>query len=250
MDYTAPDDTSSNYTAPVTSNINIPNVRTPAKLIINQEELIKSITREVIKQINSDNIEENTLKNKIYILCSKKDLDNEINNKQGINEFLKEQSANTEILYLDKIPENISNVTLDTINNRRIILPKLSCSQMADIVSGKASDTVMEEVLKCLLNGIVVEVLEFEYKIYEKTASKELFTLYENYKEKLITFGLKPVETNKKKAIEFKKKLLTERDVIEVVKQNITTIKIGLKTIITPLALDYARMYNVNIVKG
>ena len=79
---------------------------------------------------------------------------------------------------------------------QRHILPYLSCNSMADMVMGKADGIMQKEVMYLLRQGIIVEVLDYEFTTFCSTATKALYDLYVNHQQKLISFGLIPLQTN------------------------------------------------------
>ncbi len=132
----------------------------------------------------------------------------------------------------------------------RYILPYLSCSDMADLASGKASGVFMSEVLRLLLSGTEVEILDFAYRSYSETAPVALYALYETYEKTLAGYGLKACKRKQPDTIRFRDSLVTATDVSKARENGASTLIIPLTAKITPLAAEAARNLNINILKG
>lgn len=131
----------------------------------------------------------------------------------------------------------------------RLVLPLLTCSQMADLALGRASDPILDKVLSALLCGVAVEVFEYEYLRYKRTAPRPLFTLYSSYQERLRSFGLKSFAAGGKVGAGLIKSLVTEQDVLEAHKQGHRLLQVYADAKLTPLALDCARERGVQFQK-
>jgi hypothetical protein len=132
----------------------------------------------------------------------------------------------------------------------RRILPVLTCADMADLASGRASSPEAAEALALLLAGQEVEVLEFAYRAHRHSAPEALYALYSLYEERLASFGLVAVRPRARESFEPQGGLLTARDVDEAVKNGASVITIRAGTLVTPLAADAARDARVTLVKG
>ena len=131
----------------------------------------------------------------------------------------------------------------------RLILPTLSCNDMADLAMGRASGRVMERVLACLLAGQTVEVLDFQYQGYEKTAAHALYDLYASHEKTLSGFGVRRFEPETEDTLVSRKRLITEKDVAEALAKGAKQIKAGAKAVVTPLGADFAKNHNIDITK-
>ncbi len=126
----------------------------------------------------------------------------------------------------------------------RHILPFLSCADMADLACGRASGRAAEKALQLLLSGVRVYVLEFEYKSYRETAPSSLYALYEGHKKTLAAYGL--IEWFKKReSWHSTENLITEKHVLEAGKSGSTLMVVPIRAIVTPLAIDAARKFNM-----
>lgn len=131
----------------------------------------------------------------------------------------------------------------------RIILPLLSCTAMGDLASGKAADATSSEVLRLLLSGTEVEVLEFEYTSYSETAPGPLYSLYEAYKKTLATFGLVEFRRKRPDTFRFWEELVTAEVVTTAMQNGASTLAVPVTAKITPLAEEAAKNLNINILK-
>lgn len=132
----------------------------------------------------------------------------------------------------------------------RYILPFLSCNDMADLAQGKASGVFMSEVLRLLLSGREVEVLEFESRSYSETAPAALYALYQGYEKTLAGYGLKECGPKQPDAVRFRGDLVTAADVGKARENGVSTLIIPLTAKVTPLAAEAAGNLNINILKG
>lgn len=192
------------------------------------DELVQTIAQEVIKQLQSTNRKE--------CLMVMAERDESMTAK--ISALVGDQK---DIFYCE---EDICHQTIC-----RYILPFLSCSDMADLATGKAQGLYLTEVLNLLLQGSEVEILEFEYKAYSETAPGPLYSLYESHQETLAGFGLKPFQPKQPDAIRFRDTLVTDQVVNETQQQGASVLMVPLAAQITPLAAETARNLRVNIQK-
>ena len=132
----------------------------------------------------------------------------------------------------------------------RYILPHLSCSQMADIAVGRAGDEQTSAVLRLLLEGIRVEVLEFEYKMFSQSAPGPLYDLYTGYETTLASYGLVALKTQAPERLRVREDLITARHVAEAAQTGARSLLVPAKAIVTPAALDKAQELHLSIEKS
>lgn len=193
-------------------------------------ELVRTITQEVLKQINNDKQAE---KECVMVLDNR-----DSNLVVTVEEQLGE---NIEVLFLDDEPGGRKPA--------RYVLPSVSCSMMADLAAGKASGYAAQETLRLLLSGAEVEALDFEYKSYGDTAPGPLFSLYENYEKTLESYGLKKFVKKQPDTVRLRKDLVTENDVIQAQENGASVLWVPSKANVTALALECAKNLNVDILK-
>ncbi len=142
------------------------------------------------------------------------------------------------------------SIGTDLTSASRVIIPLLSCTQMADLAAGRATNYRFQRVLTRLLGGQPVEVFEFEYQRFSKTAPEALFSLYETYQQILNSFGLVDfAATTKSSEPLFDKAVVTEEDVLAAHKQGLRTLKLAATTLVTPLACDCAKARGILLEK-
>lgn len=131
----------------------------------------------------------------------------------------------------------------------RYIIPQLSCGEMAALASGQAKGPITEAVLQLLLEGTAVEVLDYEYKAYEKTASPDLYKLYMQHESTLSSFGLTPFKAEPEPVTRCWKKLIAERDVEQAAHDGVKELHVTKDSVITPLAVEQAKLSQIDIYK-
>lgn len=161
---------------------------------------------------------------------------------------LEEYFQNTSrFMYLEQITENVADVT--TKGYEKVIVPCLSCSDMADLAIGKASGGVATIILSLLLNGQCVEVLDFEYHGFVNSIPSNLWALYESYEKTLVGFGLSSCASVSCRSVVLSKCLITEQDVTDMLAAGAESVTVAHGAIITPLALDIAKTHKLQIIK-
>lgn len=193
------------------------------------DDLVRTITREVLRQL-----EASSAGPQILVLAPR--------DCASAQRLLPQLSPACQVVFLDD--------ARDRMEPARTILPFLSCARMAELAIGRACDPVTEKVLATLLAGRAVEVFEFEYLQYRQTAPAALFSLYASCEEKLCRFGLQRFETGGSKSLRSSQSLVTERDVLEAVKQGASEMHLLFDTRLTPLAVDCARENGVVLHKS
>lgn len=190
-------------------------------------ELVRTITREVIKQMGRE-------KECVMILGNRE--------CESIGPVLAHLGDDVEVLFIGDDP---GSRTLS-----RYILPSLCCGSMADLAVGRASGAVISEVLRLLLSGNQVEVFEFQYRSYFDTAPATLYSLYKSYEETLKTYGLKEFDGKQPETVRVDKGLVTEKDVIRAHESGASVLRVPVNANITHLAADSARDLGVKLIKS
>jgi hypothetical protein len=120
---------------------------------------------------------------------------------------------------------------------------------MAELAVGCAGGKETEELLRLLLSGKRVEVLEFEYKRYAATAPDSLYRLYAAYEKQLAAYGLGECASGREEACRVREGLITEKHVLRAKADGGSVLRVARTAIITPLAADTARDLQLEIVK-
>ena len=139
----------------------------------------------------------------------------------------------------------------DLTSASRVIIPLLSCTQMADLAVSRATNYRFQQVLIRLLGGQAVEVFEFEYQRFSTTAPEPLCRLYETYRQTLNSFGLVNFAATKISSNTlFAKAVVTEEDILIADKQGLRTLQLAATTLVTPLARDCANARGIFLEKN
>jgi len=236
---------------------------------MNADNLIKIITEEVLKRISI--LSSQNFKSKPERILIIDSISNQ--NKGSYNEII---SNWNETMFLDDYCHEDGVDSFDYI-----ILPKLSNRELVNIAMGNPNGEASEIVIDGIFKGKKVIVLEegVSYRKYKNTANRSFLNMFEEYEEKIISFGIEIVkekdlmdclnneacedskektkikpkeETNKDlgEAIEkavINKKVVSEKDIERLWSKGYSTIAIDKKSIITPLAKDFIRTNEINI---
>lgn len=129
----------------------------------------------------------------------------------------------------------------------RYVLPALGCADMAALAAGGSTGDCTAAVLKLLLQGETVEVLEYEYHAYGNTAPGPLYTVYEAHAETLSRFGLKPFQPKQPETVRFRESLVTGAAVDEA--KGASVLMVPENAVVTPQAYEVAGSLNITIEK-
>ncbi|MEA1967682.1 MAG: hypothetical protein U9N77_05640 [Thermodesulfobacteriota bacterium] len=199
------------------------------------EELVQTIVSQVLKQLNRTPEQEQVMEKECIMILEKK---GNVKNEPVLNYL----GDSVEVFYVDNEPPRERPM--------RYILPFLSCSGMAALAKGMAVEPVTEKVLSLFLAGRCVEVFEFEYKLFSQTAPDALYRLYESHEESLAAFGLKAVEVEENYTMRLRKKVVTEKDIIQAMEHGVAVLRIPADASITSLAVESAGTYDIQLLKG
>ena len=123
-----------------------------------------------------------------------------------------------------------------------LIVSYLSCNMLAEAALG-----IENEITKALINDKPVYVSESGLR-YKSISNKALFEKYNSYFKTLISYGVKLINCTEDVFLSKNhKKLLTVADLSSL---NSGTVTLGKETIVTPLALDYAKENNITIIRS
>ena len=132
----------------------------------------------------------------------------------------------------------------------RYLLPRLSCEGMAGLAAGMALGDPLSEVLRLLLSGKKVEVLEFAYKAHAETAPAALYALYESHAKTLSSYGLIEFQRKAPAEVRLQDTLVTESVIKKVLASGTSRLLVPADAVVTPLAADAAKASHLTIVKG
>ena len=195
---------------------------------VDVNELVKSIAAEVLKQLQSEDRRE------CVLVLAERECSVADKVRQCVGDayeyfFFGEETSCTEF--------------------SRYIVPSLCVCEMSDLAVGKAYGRVMTEVLRLMLMGKTVEVLEFGYQAYAQTAPGPLYALYEAHEKTLAGFGLKKFQPKAPDTVRFRETLVTEAVVNDVAGQGASTLLVLPSALVTPQAVEAAKNLNIYISK-
>lgn len=196
--------------------------------------LIDNIVQEAMARFQEVSHQETVL-----VLAKEKDVD--------LVCLRKRLPTTTKLVYLEQVVGDTGFLAEKGYD--KMVLPYLSCSDMADLAMGKASGDVTCIILSLLLNGQCVEVLDYEYQSFRNSAPGNLWALYESYEKTLVGFGLVHSAPVISTSIAVRKRLITEQDVTDIVALGAKKMRVPLGTVVTPLALDAAKSHKIQIIK-
>lgn len=190
-----------------------------------------------------------------------------------------------ELPFVEELKEHYDVITKrnEVLEMDFIVITNLTVSMLAHIAQGCCQTSSEEEILEALLEGKPVYVLEegIVYRNYRQSAHKALYTMFMEFEEKIERFGIqkvkrvseilarkdsvsskgimkeiehaKEVEDTKEvqytKEVQFGRRLLLEKDLKELGVNCSMALRIPKNCIITPMAQDYIREHQINIVR-
>ena len=131
----------------------------------------------------------------------------------------------------------------------RCVLPRLCCSDMADLALGRASNPCLVEALRLFLSGVKVEVLEFGHRAFADTAPAALYALYESYEKTLASYGVTELKPKRPGTLRLRETLVTEKDVLRARESGASRLLLPAGAKVTPLAADTARDLKIVLEK-
>lgn len=232
---------------------------------MNNEELVENITKEVMKRIKF--MMETSSINKKTVLI----LEETKNSCQVVKEKIEQNEMSVD--YID---------TMKDVDSYEIILiQNLSNNELVNISKGYGNSPKEKMIIDMLLKGKRLYALEkgLQYKEHESKSPKALLKIFENYKDKLVSFGIEfkslravlgntkennnievlgkslvkescnigNSDNNKCLSSVLNKKLISESDIRNLKKEGLNEILICKGSIVTPLAKDFARINNIDI---
>lgn len=224
------------------------------------EKLIEFLVDEIYKRIQAEDNKSNYLeKKKSIVVIGDSDIDFY---KESLKEF------------------DINPLTSECKDCDILLISKLCIKGLSNISQGICTTKAEKFALEMLLKGKKVYVLEdgIEYRKYKNTAPKVLYNKYIKFEEELLAYGIEIINDLNKISIESKeqkvsfngikeekdlkssitvdeltinlsnKKLVSESDLRKPHINGVKTLILDKKAMITPLAKDYIRINNLNVV--
>lgn len=130
------------------------------------------------------------------------------------------------------------------------IVPELSCSDMAELATGRASSLALRQVLELLLQGKAVRTLGFAFRAHADTAPCALLRLYEGYAATLAQYGLTELPPMERQDAVLRALLVTAEHVAAAAADGARVLRVPHGALVTPLAQEAAAEHNVTILKN
>lgn len=203
------------------------------------DKLVDTIVHEVLTKINTDIFQGTN--EKIAVIFDKDDL------QKYSNIMSPEYKV---VLYED----NIRDCSV-------VIITKLCLKTMANLANLISSTKEEEFIIKMLMKGKKIYVADegLIYKKYKNSAPKQVYNKFLEFEGVLKNYGIEIMnsylnKTNtttieKEETVVINKNLITEADVRKQYLMGNKAICINSKSIITPLAKDYIKINNIEILK-
>lgn len=123
-----------------------------------------------------------------------------------------------------------------------LIVSYLSCNMLVETALG-----IENAITKSLINNKQVYVLKSGLR-HKNISNKAVFEKYNSYLKTIISYGVKVIDcTEEIFSAKNHKKLLTAADLSSSGERTVT---LGKNTIVTPLAIDYAKENNITIIRS
>lgn len=239
---------------------------------MNNEQLVEIITKEVINRLKTMLMDKNmAAKKRVLVLEPKETLCSELALSLEKNNYV-----------IDCI-DNMGDLS----SYEGIILQNIKNGELANLAHGIESSIKEKVAIQAIFNGKKLYLMEkgIEYKKFEGTSNRLFFNMFKEYEDKLVSYGIeivglkelieslnnKPicleaptcktsvknnieiaeVKENKETCIDLtNKKLVSEVELRTIFNQGIKEVLVSKKSIITPLAMDFARVNRLKINKG
>ena len=182
----------------------------------------------------------------------------------GKNKLLLIGSLTKEEEQILKAGYDLATYNTDCLSYECILISELPVERLGQLALGCSSHKEDQMILKALLEETPVYLLEsgLTYRKYKKTAYKPLYTLYQDYEDKIKQYGVRIIQQVGDLLLDQKdnpeinyaspihlvdKKLLLESDLMHKQIGAFSVIEVSKKCIITPLAEDFIRSHKLKI---
>ncbi len=223
------------------------------------EQLIDSITNEVLRRLQSVRFYNQNSKKPMLVLSEENDpIPESIRKDYQIME-----TGAVSSLELSKIYSMIDSVEC-------ILITSLTATQLANLALGCGESRFLEGIRYALLLGKTIFALEegLSYRTYRKSAHKTYYRRLLEYEECIESYGIEILEqkmsmqkgvmhhsnpgeeiTNRDDNYTIDKKLILEKDLMNLNVRTQKEVWIRKNSIVSPSALDYARAHHIEIIK-
>ena len=221
------------------------------------EELIRQIAEEVLRQISGDsfshNLPEQCENSLLAVGCP-----------QAVPEELRE---NYRICDLDDFIKH-----QDIMHYKRIVITALTLTELSDIAQGRDADAASRAVVEGLLSGVDVFLLEkgLPHRRFAGKGNSHLYEVIEDHVRTLQTYGIRIIPEKKitvpRKAAKPKyqappvqapagssqpnrERLITEEKALELAAGGQKEVCIAANAIVTPLAWDIFTHHKIHVIR-
>ncbi|GAA0179863.1 hypothetical protein SH2C18_26640 [Clostridium sediminicola] len=240
------------------------------------EQLVQMITKEVMNRVKQiETPEELSPQKTVKILIAE-------SSRSGIYEELANSLEKANYCY-----DSLESMENDLDVYESIVFGEMDNRSLANISLGVQCLPKEVIAIEAALLGKKIILLEdgLKYQKYKSTSNKALYSLYQNYENKLVSYGMeivskndfmKVLKSNKQKncdsvqdnvikvepvisaqsvkeveSYDFsEKRVLSEADLKRVYRNGIRKIKISNKTLLTPLVKDFIRNNKITVTKS
>lgn len=159
--------------------------------------------------------------------------------------------------------EKSFSITNDISSNNFecILIASTDLKMLSNLGNCIIASDVEYKIIKTLFENKKVYVLEssIEYKNFKRTKRKNLFNVFLQYEKNLQQLGYEIIEsisdiggavkTSSSTSVFINKKIITERDLINIKCKTVKKIEILPDSIISPLAEDFLQNNNINVLR-
>lgn len=232
------------------------------------EQLIDEIMTEVLRRLKNENQLSFVKKKNLLVLSeSSYPLSEKIANEYNVTQK-----------DLTSVKDDVELKPLLSYSDL-ILVTSLDVEQLVDIAIGNGEGQLVKAIRYALLLGKPIFILEdgLIYRFYKATASKTFYRRLLEYEECIKGYGIqftteemlllsekreinsdkdtkvldnvKSMDIQYKDTVTLNKKLILEKDLMELNIKMHTVIHIGKNSIVTPSAQDYARAHRISFIK-
>ncbi|WP_105617781.1 hypothetical protein [Vallitalea okinawensis] len=213
---------------------------------MNIDQIVAMVTKEVLKRIeDTADIQANS-STKVFIADTKKASYKELEELLTLGGFI--------TLYMDE------NKEMDWKDINYVIVPTLTPNLLSKVALGLVEEQITEVLQEAFLCGKHVVVLEegASYRKYKTIASSSYYNMLAGYEEQWTQFGASFIREEELIAFlkglptcvnVIDKRVVTEADLNRLYEKGHHEIRISKRSLISPLASDYVRMHNINVIR-
>lgn len=224
------------------------------------EELVEEVIAEVLERIQSHSCITKEHPQKICLVLGSLDKDKKqmLCNNYQVMEVIGKASESSEAMM-----ELVSRTEL-------ILITRFTVSNLCSIANGNCMTELEEYISDALLLGKEIVILEtaLVYRAYKTTSSRNYYRKLLEHEKTLINYGIKiktepefflcnkenlseetKVQESSSDRVVFNRMLLTEKELLCCDFHSTNKVLVPKKSIITPMAMDYIREHNLELIR-